>query len=160
MEVAAAGLPGPLGADAAPTSHQDPSGLIGGVFVSSGMPTISISNYTCMAFVKSKDRKAYISTVREASRQGRDQNCENCPFKAAIVSIPVVPASAEGTASRWVHLPRLLSSSAGQTAASAAASWASSSVNWCQVVTTAAAVVFLLFWVGLRLLHILAVIYG
>jgi len=102
MEVAAAGLPGPLGADAAPTSHQDPSGLIGGVFVS----------------------------------------------------------SAEGTASRWVHLPRLLSSSAGQTAASAAASWASSSVNWCQVVTTAAAVVFLLFWVGLRLLHILAVIYG
>ena len=50
MEVAAAGLPGPLGADAAPTSHQDTSGLLGGVFVSSGMPTISISNFTCMAF--------------------------------------------------------------------------------------------------------------
>ena len=33
-------------------------------------------------------------------------------------------------------------------------------INWGQVLTTAAAVVFLLVWVGLRLIHIMAVIYG
>ena len=33
-------------------------------------------------------------------------------------------------------------------------------LNWCQVLTTAAAVIFVLAWVFLRLIHIMAVIYG
>ena len=33
-------------------------------------------------------------------------------------------------------------------------------INWCQVLTTAAAVIFVLAWVFLRLIHIMAVIYG
>jgi len=40
------------------------------------------------------------------------------------------------------------------------ASWSSSAPPWTHVATTAAAIVFLLFWVGLRILHIMAVIYG